>query len=63
MTVPDLDKLTPEQIGELIQLARPVRGEEIRITWSEIIITRDASGDLPPHPPRSSASCSPAMSR
>ncbi|MFI7707472.1 hypothetical protein [Nonomuraea sp. NPDC049480] len=51
VTVPDLDEVTPEQIGELIQLARLLRGEEVRTTWSEITMTRGASGAPPPTDP------------
>ncbi|MFC3985199.1 hypothetical protein [Streptosporangium jomthongense] len=43
VTVPDLEKISPEQIGELIQLARLLRGEEIRTTWTQITLTRGAS--------------------
>jgi hypothetical protein len=51
VTVPDLDEATPEQIGELIQLARLLRGEEVRTTWSEITMTRGDSGASPPTDP------------
>jgi hypothetical protein len=43
--VPDLDEISPEQIGDFIQLARLLRGEEVRTTWPEITMTRSASGD------------------
>jgi hypothetical protein len=51
VTVPNLDEATPEQIGELIQLARLLRGEEVRTTWSEITMTRGTSGEAPPTDP------------
>ncbi|MEU1734202.1 hypothetical protein [Streptosporangium sp. NPDC020145] len=51
VTVPDLNELAPEQVGELIQLARLLRGEEVRTTWSEIVMTRGASGEAPPTDP------------
>ncbi|WP_030453280.1 hypothetical protein [Herbidospora cretacea] len=45
--IPDLDETAPERISALIQLGRLLRGEEVRTTWSEIIMTRGAS-DVPP---------------
>ncbi|MEV0169108.1 hypothetical protein [Nonomuraea fuscirosea] len=51
VTIPDLDEVTPEQIGELIQLARLLRGEQVRTTWSQITMTRGDSGDPPPTDP------------
>ncbi|WP_336209584.1 replication initiator [Nonomuraea sp. LPB2021202275-12-8] len=51
VTVPDLDEVTPEQVGEVIQLAALLRGEEVRTTWTEITMTRGASGGPPPTDP------------
>ncbi|MEV6863343.1 hypothetical protein AB0M44_20355 [Streptosporangium subroseum] len=48
VTIPDLEEITPEQIGELIRLARLLRGEEIRTTWTQITMTRGASSHPPP---------------
>ncbi|MDR8413534.1 hypothetical protein MTP10_32955 [Nonomuraea sp. 3-1Str] len=48
--VPDLEQVTPEQVGELIQLARLLRGEEIRTTWTQITLTRGASSQAPADP-------------
>ncbi|MGI5290407.1 hypothetical protein ACQEVF_44720 [Nonomuraea polychroma] len=48
---PGLATVTPEQIGELIQLARLLRGEDHRTTWSDITMTRGVSGDPPPTDP------------
>ncbi|MEU8363833.1 hypothetical protein AB0C27_48225 [Nonomuraea sp. NPDC048882] len=50
VTVPDLEVVTSEQVGELIQLARLLRGEEIRTTWTQITLTRGASSQTPADP-------------
>lgn len=44
VTIPDLGEVTPEQISEFIRLGRLLRGEEIRTTWTQITMTRGASG-------------------
>lgn len=50
VTIPDLDEVTPEQVRELIHLARLLRGEEIRTTWTQIILTRGASSQASADP-------------
>ncbi|WP_188186998.1 hypothetical protein [Nonomuraea sp. SYSU D8015] len=47
VTIPDLDDITPEQIAEIVQLGRLLRGEEIRTTWTHVIMTLGTPDHLP----------------
>ncbi|MGI5292805.1 hypothetical protein ACQEVF_57170 [Nonomuraea polychroma] len=48
VTIPDLEQVTPKQIGEIILLGRLLRGEEIRTTWTQVTMMLGPSGHVPP---------------